>query len=700
MAMKSIRTVMAITIGSVILLVQAVLVYLVAASIYSEIITSKKHEMTLLVDTISKSAADFGNQQMELVRGASKIPVIRDFLLSGKNGDFVGEIVKGMSLAAPDVNSFYVFDATGKQVVLCVQGKPAALNALADREYVKVSLDGKEGYSNAPTKSLATGKLIVSVTVPVFDQSGKVIGGVGMSYGVDKLIDDYITATKVGETGHPFFLSSKGVVVGHPDREMLLKDISREQGIGAMLTSPQGEGLRERDGKEKNVSWKRVPGWDWILAFSMDTDEVQSMARKERNMMILLGSLAVLGLIGVCLVALEKIAVKPLKLLEEYASGVASGDLDRPLGLRLSNEIGKLADSLRRMVENLKGKIAEADEKSRLAKEESAHAAHAAQMAEQACQAAERAKSEGMIQAASELESVVEILGSASKVLSEQIGQSSRGAEEEARRVAETATAMEEMNATVLEVARNASQAAETADMARRKAQDGSRAVTQVVQGIGEVQSQALAMKSDITSLGRQAEGIGQILGVISDIADQTNLLALNAAIEAARAGDAGRGFAVVADEVRKLAEKTMTATKEVGEAIKGIQEGTKRNIDNVEQSVLKIDATTGLAGESGDALREIVDLVDRTTDQVRSIATASEQQSAASEEINRSIEDVRRISSDSSDSMHRSSDAVEGLARQAVVLKELIDQMKSGGGAPVVKALSQGRKASPGRDR
>jgi len=118
-----------------------------------------------------------------------------------------------------------------------------------------------------------------------------------------------------------------------------------------------------------------------------------------------------------------------------------------------------------------------------------------------------------------------------------------------------------------------------------------------------------------------------------------------------------------------------------------------------VEQSVRKIDATTGLAGESGEALREIVDLVDRTTDQVRSIATASEQQSAASEEINRSIEDVRRISSDSSDSMHRSSDAVEGLARQAVVLKELIDQMKSGGGAPVVKALSQGRKALPGRN-
>ena len=110
-------------------------------------------------------------------------------------------------------------------------------------------------------------------------------------------------------------------------------------------------------------------------------------------------------------------------------------------------------------------------------------------------------------------------------------------------------------------------------------------------------------------------------MNVILDIADQTNLLALNAAIEAARAGEAGRGFAVVADEVRKLAEKTMAATKEVGDAIRGIQGGTQKNVVNVEASVAKIDAATGLANLSGQALEDIVRLVDLTTDQVRAIA-------------------------------------------------------------------------------
>ena len=117
---------------------------------------------------------------------------------------------------------------------------------------------------------------------------------------------------------------------------------------------------------------------------------------------------------------------------------------------------------------------------------------------------------------------------------------------------------MEQMNATVLEVARNATQSAATSGQAQSKANEGASVVTQVIHGIGEVESTAISLKDQMTVLGKQSESIGQILNVISDIADQTNLLALNAAIEAARAGDAGRGFAVVADEVRKLAEKTM----------------------------------------------------------------------------------------------------------------------------------------------
>jgi methyl-accepting chemotaxis protein len=364
--------------------------------------------------------------------------------------------------------------------------------------------------------------------------------------------------------------------------------------------------------------------------------------------------------------------------IAEHALRIAGGDLDAQFTEK-SQDIGVFS-AIQQMVSMLKGKIAEAEQKSAEAAEQARLAQIATNEANEAKARAERAKAEGMMQAAQHLEGVVEVVTSASEELSAQIEQSSRGAEEQSTRVSETATAMEEMNASVLEVAKNAQKAADTSDYARKQAQEGEAIVDDVVKGIAEVQRQSLVVKEDMATLGKQAEGIGQIMNVISDIADQTNLLALNAAIEAARAGDAGRGFAVVADEVRKLAEKTMAATKEVGEAIRGIQTGTRKSVEGVERSVHTIEEATGLANKSGESLKQIVSLVDQSSDQVRSIATASEQQSAASEEINRSVEQVATISAQTSQAMGEAAKAVAELARQAQVLQGLITQMKTDG--------------------
>ena len=136
----------------------------------------------------------------------------------------------------------------------------------------------------------------------------------------------------------------------------------------------------------------------------------------------------------------------------------------------------------------------------------------------------------------------------------------------------------------------------------------------------------------------------------------------------------------MVADEVRKLAEKTMTATREVGEAITGIQSGTQKNIQNVDDVVNKIDAATSLASESGNALGEIVHLVDMATEQVRLIATAAGQQYVSTEGINSSINDVNRISQETSIGMSQTSRSVSELSSRAVTLKDMISSMQSGG--------------------
>jgi len=371
--------------------------------------------------------------------------------------------------------------------------------------------------------------------------------------------------------------------------------------------------------------------------------------------------------------------VKPLRQAAGFADSVAHGDFSRTLDVNQKDEIGVLAGALRTMVANLKDKIAQADAKSHEAEKEAETARQAVAEAEQARQGAALAQRQGMLAAAQKLEGVVERITSASEELSAQVEQSKRGADLQSQHAGETATSMEEMNATVLEVAKNASQAAEGSDEAKRKAQIGAGVVRQAVEAITSVQHHSENLKTHMDELGKQAQGIGQIINVISDIADQTNLLALNAAIEAARAGEAGRGFAVVADEVRKLAEKTMSATNEVGQAIRGIQAGAKASIDGMGNASKAVDQATQLAGESGQMLEEIVAIVEASADQVRSIATASEQQSAASEEINRAVDRINQISSETAEAMGQSTEAVGELAEQAQTLQALINELKEG---------------------
>ncbi len=149
----------------------------------------------------------------------------------------------------------------------------------------------------------------------------------------------------------------------------------------------------------------------------------------------------------------------------------------------------------------------------------------------------------------------------------------------------------------------------------------------------------------------------------------------MNAAIEAARAGDAGHGFAVVADEVRKLAEKTMQATREVGDEITGIQKGTHENIQSVERAAAAVMEADKLSAEAGRSLESIVGLVDEAADQVRSIAAVAEEQSASSDEINRAVDAVSAICAETIAAMGRA--AVDTLARESGALNAKRESLK-----------------------
>ena len=425
---------------------------------------------------------------------------------------------------------------------------------------------------------------------------------------------------------------------------------------------------------------ENIDTWEENIKEILETFLQESDAGLERSEKLIVGVVVVMLVVGILLALLiTRMIVNPLRRTQEFAQAVAGGDLERNLDVHSTDETGKLAESLRVMVSSLKENIKAAEVKSAEAEAKGREATEAMKAAQEAQKAAEGAKREGMLAAARRLESVVEAISTASTQLSAQIEQSDKSAQVANARLSEAATAMNEMNSTVQEVARNAAQASTMSSNTRSQAEAGAEIVQRSLGSIKTVHEMSSELKKDMTQLNDHAQSISNIMSVISDIADQTNLLALNAAIEAARAGEAGRGFAVVADEVRKLAEKTMASTTEVGSAIRAIQDSTAKSVESMDHAVEQIEQATDFANQSGEALKQIVGDVETTADEVRAIAAAAEEQSAASDEINKSIVEVNDVVAQTAAAMNEAATAVNTLAGQSHELSELIESMKQG---------------------
>jgi methyl-accepting chemotaxis protein len=549
--------------------------------------------------------------------------------------------------------------------------------------------DSRRPVLTEPYTTTVVDEILATISVPMI-KNGTFIGIVGIDFTIgafQRMVEDI----KPFGTGYAMVVSNGGKLVGHKDPKFGNKSITEvfPEDVHAELLAAIKNGDRwvkhlvsPLDGEEYEYLFEPITiagvSTPWSIGLALPTDKVFADVRAFMVLSAFL-SIGAVALVVLIVLFVARSISKPIGLLVNAAEDISAGHFDSmPDARGFGGELLTLFNALARMVENLTDLIKTADEKTEMAEEQSAKANVALQEAEEARQQAEKAKREGMLQAANQLSEIVSRVTSASEELASQIEESSRGSEQQRERTTEAATAMEQMNASVLEVASNAGKTAESAEDARRNAEEGGRVVDEVVTSIDRLQGEAEQMVEGLNELGTQAEDIGKVMNVITDIADQTNLLALNAAIEAARAGEAGRGFAVVADEVRKLAEKTMAATKEVGDAVSAIQEGTQNNIKGMNSTAETVATTTELAKKAGDTLRVIVGIVEETADQVRAIATASEEQSAASEEINRSTDEVNRIATETAEAMNQSAQAVTELAHLAEELQNLIEELKN----------------------
>ncbi len=354
------------------------------------------------------------------------------------------------------------------------------------------------------------------------------------------------------------------------------------------------------------------------------------------------GTLAgvVAAILIVMYILLKVIVVMPLKHMTTLTRDIAEGegDLTKRMPVSGKDEVNELAGYMNHFIERLQGMIGKV--------------AH-----------------------------VTDKVAAASVELSATSEQMAKGAEGLTSRTTQTAAAVEEMNATVGEVAQNSGKAASIAQEAVTTAKIGRDVVRETISGMQQISDAVSQSATIIATLGKSSDQIGEIVRVIEDIADQTNLLALNAAIEAARAGEQGRGFAVVADEVRKLAERTTKATREIGDMIRQIQQDTKGAVASMDEGTQKVTSGVDLVNKTGEALATIAERVTQTADMIRLIAVAAEQQSVATQQISGDLENVARVSKESAGGAGESAKASSDLSVLATELQTIVGGFKIASG-------------------
>ncbi|MEJ5905599.1 methyl-accepting chemotaxis protein [Pseudomonas kermanshahensis] len=345
------------------------------------------------------------------------------------------------------------------------------------------------------------------------------------------------------------------------------------------------------------------------------------------------------GLLAAWLIARQ--IVEPLNRTLLAASRVAAGDLSLELDCDREDEIGKLqravgsmTQSLRTLVGRIQGGVAR------------------------------------IATAAAELSVVTE--------------QGKLGIERQNSETDQVATAINEMAATVHEVARNTEQASMAAQEASCEVMQANQVVNSAIEHVERLVAGVNDSALAVDTLNAESRKIGVVLDVIKSVAEQTNLLALNAAIEAARAGDAGRGFAVVADEVRGLALRTQRSTEEIQALVSAIDQGTQNAARVMSGGHELADQTLGLARKAGEALSGISQRVSNIQEMSQFIATAAEEQSAVSEQINRSVMRVRDASHQSARSSDKTAQASVEIARFGDELQLLVDGFRLSAGTRI----------------
>ncbi len=633
MRLRSIQTQLILSMGAALLIS-----LLIVLGLYA-VLVNRLSERYLLEQALPASiqaiANDFERRLTGPITAASGIAentLVQDWLAGGESPERLADFTRYLGGIRTSQKAFAALIASNASgAYYSDKGKERTLSRSEPKDswYFQFIDSGKPRMWNIDTDG-STGELALFIDQRV-EQDGKLLGIAGLGLEMREL-SALIRDFRFGQSGRVYLVKNDGQVQIHPDPSLpkgrSLGDLVGAQTATALLGKADFQSAHfQRDGKDFLAASLPLRDLGWTLVSEVPEAEIYADAREALALSGLAGALVALVCLALVVLMARSLA-RPIRqvtgaLLEIGGGG---GDLTRRLDDSRADELGDLARGFNRFLEGQRALIG-----------------------------AVLATSQRLLQTVGEVARVVE-----------------NTAEHAGRQQEMTdmvATAVNEMGSTVQEIARNAEQAASASQQARDEAGEARRVVDGSLQLGQRMSGEIGEAASAVGLLADQVASIDQVLAVIRGVSEQTNLLALNAAIEAARAGELGRGFAVVADEVRTLASRTQGSTDEILAIIQRLKNGADTAVRSMHSGQQATGQSLAASEQAGASLGAIADQVERISDINHQVATATEEQSAVTEEINRNVQGI-------ADLAHATSREVQHGSEQCRELRALADDL------------------------
>lgn len=573
-------------------------------------------------------------------------PRLINALNDSENANALKSAQEALKLINKDYPYYLLTFITDESGFVLVDSAGNPQRDLSKRTYIQRARETKAPVVSTPVTSSSSGKNIFVFCSPIFENN-KILGFLGATIELDTMSKLVIDPVTIGKEGYMYFLGTNGVIYGHKNRDLHMKDLSSYDFIKAMKKTPEKGAYRywwDKDNLFKVQIWAQSKLTGWVIAATVPEQQYLAPVHNMRSISIIIGLIvAVLSMF--IILAIVSSITKPIKAMQKILEDRSIGDLSSDFDYQSKCEIGQMSIALKKLSAVMKGnanvahQIADGD----LAVEIIVHSQN------DVLGLAFKQMAETLNQFLGKVDESSRMINSGSTQISDASQSLSQGATESAASLQEITSTLTEIASKTSNNAENATEANNLSTNARTAAESGSNQMTQMVGAMDEIQG--------------SSEQITKIIKTIDDIAFQTNLLALNAAVEAARAGRHGKGFAVVAEEVRNLAARSAKAASETAELI--------------EASNTKVGNGATIAKDTSEAFVEIVNGIAKAATLVGEIAIASSEQANAIQQVNLGLQQIDSVTQQNTANAEETASASMELSGQAEVLQKLMTRFK-----------------------